>query len=90
MDLPWGKAVTRKGRLHSAQKPVPLLEYLIETYSIEGDTVLDCAMGSGSTGVACMRTNREFIGIEKDRDTFRVAATRIEEAAREAGGWASR
>lgn len=63
--------------LHSTQKPVALLEYLIRTYTQEGDTVLDFAMGSGSTGVACMNTGRRFIGIEKDYSIFEIARKRI-------------
>lgn len=65
-------------QIHPTQKPVPLLEWLIKTYSNEGDTVLDSAMGSGSTGVACMNTNRQFIGIEKDEKYFAIAKDRIE------------
>lgn len=64
-------------RLHSTQKPVPLLEYLIKTYTLENDTVLDNCMGSGSTGVACLNTNRSFIGIELDIDFFNIAKSRI-------------
>lgn len=63
--------------LHSTQKPVPLLEYLIKTYSNKWETVLDNTMGSGSTGVACINTNRKFIGIEKDPTYFRVAQERL-------------
>ena len=55
-----------KNALHPAQKPVPLLSYLIRTYTNEGEVVLDFCMGSGSTGVACAETNRRFVGIEKD------------------------
>ena len=69
-----------KGKLHPTQKPVALLEYLIKTYSNEGDTVLDNCMGSGSTGVACVNTNRNFIGIELDENYFNVAKERIEGA----------
>ena len=65
-------------QIHPTQKPVPLLEWLIKTYSNEDDTILDSAMGSGSTGVACMNTNRHFIGIEKDEKYFAVAKERIE------------
>ena len=68
---------TERG-LHPTQKPVPLLEYLVRTYSNEGDTVLDNCMGSGSTGVACARTGRRFIGIEKDPHYFQIARERIE------------
>ena len=64
-------------QVHPTQKPVPLLEWLILTYSNEGDTVLDNCMGSGSTGVAAMNTNREFIGIEKDETYFNIACDRI-------------
>ena len=63
---------------HPTQKPVPLLEYLIRTYTHEGDTVLDSCMGSGSTGVACVNTGRRFIGIEKDPHYFGVAKERIQ------------
>lgn len=65
--------------LHPTQKPVSLLEYLIKTYTIEGETVLDPCMGSGSTGVACMNTGRNFIGIEMDNEYFQVAKDRIGE-----------
>ena len=63
--------------LHAAQKPVALLEYLIRTYTDEGDTVLDFAMGSGSTGVACRNTGRRFVGIEIDEAIFQTACNRI-------------
>ena len=62
---------------HPTQKPVSLLEYLIKTYTDENDTVLDNVMGSGSTGVACINTNRKFIGIEKDEKYFEIARERI-------------
>jgi DNA modification methylase len=62
---------------HPTQKPVALFEYLIRTYSNEGETVLDCTMGSGTTGVACLNTGRRFIGIEKDPDYFATAERRI-------------
>ncbi len=65
--------------LHPTQKPVALLEYLIKTYTIEGETVLDNCMGSGSTGIACINTKRNFIGIEKDDKYFEIAKKRIEE-----------
>lgn len=64
-------------RVHPTQKPVALLEYLIKTYSNEGDTVLDFTMGSGSTGVACRNTNRDFIGIELDEEYYNIAKERI-------------
>lgn len=66
--------------LHPTQKPVDLLEYLIKTYTKEGEVVLDNCMGSGSTGVATTNTNRRFIGIELNEDYFRIATNRIEEA----------
>ena len=65
---------------HPTQKPVALLEDLIQTYSNDGNTVLDFTMGSGSTGVACVNTNRNFIGIELDEGYFNIAKKRIEEA----------
>lgn len=68
---------------HPTQKPVALLEYLIRTYTNEGETVLDNTMGSGSTGVACMNTGRNFIGIELDPGYFETAQRRIEAAKRE-------
>lgn len=67
-------------RLHPTQKPVALLEYLIKTYTDEGMTVLDNCMGSGSTGVACVNTNRKFIGMELDENYFGIASNRIAEA----------
>ena len=66
--------------LHPTQKPIALLECLIKTYTNEGDIVLDNCMGSGSTGVACVRTNRKFIGIELDENYFNIAKERIDEA----------
>ena len=66
-----------KSSLHPTQKPVDLLEYLIRTYTNEYETVLDNCMGSGSTGVACVNTNRNFIGIELDETYFNIAKERI-------------
>ena len=66
-----------KGSLHPTQKPVALLEYLIKTYTNEGDTVLDNCMGSGSTGVACKNTNRDFIGMELDKNYYEIACNRL-------------
>jgi DNA modification methylase len=66
-------------KLHPTQKPVNMIEYFIKTYSLEGETVLDNCMGSGSTGVACINTKRNFIGIEKDEKYFEIAKRRIEE-----------
>lgn len=63
--------------VHPTQKPTDLLEFLIQTYTEENDLVLDNCMGSGSTGVACKNTNRNFIGIEKDRHFYNVACSRI-------------
>ena len=72
----------REGRgLHPTQKPVALMEYLIKTYTNEGDTVLDNCMGSGTTGVACINTGRRFIGIEMNAGYFQTAQDRIMEAA---------
>lgn len=65
--------------VHPTQKPVELMEWLIKTYTNENDIVLDNCMGSGTTGVACMNTNRKFIGIELDNDYFNVAKERIEQ-----------
>jgi len=64
---------------HPTQKPVALMEYLIKTYTNESETVLDFTMGSGTTGVACKQTGREFIGIELDKDYFEIASNRIQE-----------
>lgn len=64
-------------KIHPTQKPVKLLEYLIKTYTNENEVVLDNCMGSGSTGVACLNTNRKFIGIELDKEYFEVAKNRI-------------
>ena len=74
--------VYRNKNVHPTQKPVDLLEYLIKTYTNEGEIVLDFTMGSGSTGVACANTNRKFIGIELDKHYFETAKKRIE-------GWLS-
>jgi len=69
-----------KGKMHPTQKPVALMEYLIRTYTNEGQTVLDNTMGSGTTGVACANTGRRFIGIERDEAYFAIARQRIESA----------
>ena len=66
--------------VHPQQKPVALLEYLIKTYTNEGETVLDATMGSGSTGVAAINTNRRFIGFELDEGYYEIAKRRIDEA----------
>ena len=75
-----------KNCFHPTQKPVALMEYLIKTYTNEGETVLDFAMGSGTTGVACVNLGRKFIGIEKDLDYFNIALTRIENTQAESEG----
>lgn len=69
--------------LHPTQKPVPMIEYFIKTYTEEGMTVLDNTMGSGSTAIACMNTNRNFIGIELDESYFAIAKKRVEENKKE-------
>ena len=71
------------GLLHPCQKPLELLEFLIKTYTNENMIVLDCCMGSGSTGVACLNTNRKFIGIELDENYFNIAKKRIEDTEEE-------
>lgn len=77
----------REGRgFHPTQKPVALFEYLIRTYTNEGDVVLDNCMGSGTTGVACKNLNRKFIGIEMDKKYFEIAKNRIEGTNPPAGG----
>ena len=67
----------RNGKLHPTQKPIELLEWLVKTYSNEGDLILDNCMGSGTTGVACKNLNRNFIGIELNTDYFNIAKERI-------------
>ena len=66
-----------KGKLHSTQKPTELCEWLIKTYSNEGEMVLDFCMGSGTTGISCLKNNRQFIGIEKDENIYNIAENRI-------------
>lgn len=73
------------GQVHPTQKPVALMEYLIRTYTNPGDTVLDNTMGSGTTGVACVNTGRNFIGIEMDAGYFAIAEARIAAAMDQAG-----
>ena len=68
----------RNGKFHPTQKPIDLWEWLIKTYSNEGDLVLDPFMGSGTTGIACINTNRNFIGIEKDKKYFEIAKKRLD------------
>ena len=74
-------SIKRQTGLHPTQKPVALMEYLIKTYTNEGETVLDNCMGSGTTGVACVNTGRRFIGIERDDAYFEIAQRRIEHEA---------
>ena len=69
-----------KGRFHPTQKPLKLIEDLVVKHSNEGDTVLDFTMGSGSTGIACLNTNRNFIGIELDEKYYNIAKNRLKEA----------
>lgn len=70
-------SVPTSNKFHPTQKPVELMEYLIKTYTNENDIILDFAMGSGTTGVACKKLNRDFIGIEKDQEIFNTAKKRI-------------
>jgi len=70
---------SQKGKVHPTQKPVALMEYLIRTYTQEGETVLDFAAGSFTTGVACVNINRKFIGIELDKNYFDIGVNRIKE-----------
>ena len=84
-DLYYPKAILefsnadKKNKIHPTQKPLELLKYLIKTYTNENETVLDFTMGSGTTGVACVNTNRNFIGIEQDEKYFNIAKNRINE-----------
>jgi DNA modification methylase len=71
--------VVERGTVHPTQKPVALMEYMVSTYTNEGETVLDFTMGSGTTGVACVNLNRKFIGIELDETYFNIAKERIEQ-----------
>lgn len=80
------KTVSQHHRLHQTQKPVPLLEYLIETYTQPGQVILDNVMGSGSVGIACLHTKRQFIGIDDDPEIFQIAAGRIEKEQRRMRG----
>lgn len=80
LHFPACNTSVEKPLVHPTQKPTPLLEYLIHTFTNEGDTVLDNTMGSGSTGVACVNTGRKFIGIELDPGYFDTACKRIVDA----------
>ena len=75
--------MAKNKRIHPTQKPIELMEYLIKTYTNENETVLDFTMGSGPTGVACVNTNRDFIGIEMDNNYFEIAKKRIDDANNE-------
>jgi DNA modification methylase len=77
-DIPALPHNSKEKVAHPTQKPIKLMERIIEVFTNEGDTVLDFCMGSGSTGVACKNLNRNFIGIEKDKNYFDIAKTRIE------------
>ena len=70
-----------RGSLHPTQKPFPLMEYLIKTYTNENETILDNVMGSGTTAIAAINTNRNFIGFELDKNYFDIANDRIQKAA---------
>lgn len=67
----------RKGKLHPTQKPVELLEWLVKTYSNSGDLILDNCIGSGSTAIACINTNRNYIGIENNKEYYNISLERI-------------
>lgn len=79
------KCVDNYSKQHPNEKPVDLLEYLIKTYTNEGETILDNTMGSGSTGVACRNLNRDFIGIELNKEYFDIAEKRINKVVEENG-----
>lgn len=78
--LEFANCGNKSENVHPTQKPVALMEYLIRTYTNEGETVLDNCMGSGTTGVACVNTNRQFIGIEKEKNYYDIAVDRINKA----------
>ena len=78
--IKFNRELSSKKRVHPTQKPILLMEYLIKTYTNENELVLDFTMGSGSTGVACLNTDRKFIGIELDENYFNIAKERIENA----------
>lgn len=80
LKFSWDK---QKSKLHPTQKPVAANEYFVKTYTNPGDTVLDCCMGSGSTGVAALNTGREFIGIEMNENYFDIAQNRLNQIAKE-------
>ena len=72
--------IRQKNKLHPTQKPVDMTEYMLSKFSDEGDVILDPFMGSGTTGVACVNTGRNFIGMELDEKYFKIAKDRIEKA----------
>lgn len=76
--LEFANCKNKKENLHPTQKPVALLEYLIKTYTNENEVVLDNCFGSNSTGVACVNTNRNYIGIEKDEKYFQIGVDRVQ------------
>lgn len=78
--LRFSRDFSAQQQVHPTQKPVPLLEWLVKTYSNAGEVVLDNCMGSGSTGVAAVRCSRAFVGIERDPEYFRIAEARVAEA----------
>jgi len=79
LEFTKGNSRGKYKKLHPTQKPLKLLEWLVKTYTNQGDTILDNTMGSGTTGVACKNLNRNFIGIEKDKNYFDIASKRIKE-----------
>ena len=81
--LKYGNSDNRERGLHPTQKPISLMEYLIMTYSNENDTILDNTFGSCTTGIACINTNRNFIGIENNMDYFNISLKRVEEKRKE-------
>jgi site-specific DNA-methyltransferase (adenine-specific) len=84
--LPFDSDKSKHPGQHPTQKPLALMEFLVKSYSDEGDTVIDPFMGSGTTGVAALQNNRRFIGIEKERQYFDVACQRIRQAYTEKKG----
>jgi len=72
----------RDKRIHATQKPLDLCEFLVKSYSNEGDVVLDFCMGSGTTIVACIQNNRSYIGVERDKDIYDLAIERINQTLR--------
>ena len=83
--LEFNNCSNRSGRFHPTQKPIALFEYLIRTYTNEGDIILDNCIGSGTTAIACINTGRNYIGIEKEEKYCQIAKTRIRELAQIAG-----